>query len=208
MEKVIDIRPIKKKLRVEAKEMRRAMSPDKKSSLDRKIKNRLLNLWAIREANAVLCYVSTDIEVDTREFINSLLQMGKRVAVPRCEGEKSNMNFYYINSLDELRPGSFGVDEPDPTKHIMVGETKGSVCIVPAFMFDRSGYRLGYGKGYYDRYLSRYKGSAIGICYGDNIKDELFHGKYDRTVDIVVTEKEIISDINDSQDVQGGQKNG
>ncbi len=201
MEKVIDIRPIKKKLRAEAREMRRSISPDRKASLDRKIKNKLLNLWSVREAEAVLCYVSTDIEVDTREFISALLQMGKRVAVPRCEGEKSNMNFYYINSLDELSSGSFGVDEPDPSKHIIIGDTRNCVCIVPAFMFDKQGYRLGYGKGYYDRYLSRYKGSTIGICYADNLVEELFHGKYDRSVDMVVTEKDIISDINQSKDV-------
>ena len=193
MEKVIDIRPIKKKLRAEAREMRRSMSPEKKNSLDRKIKNKLLNLWTVREASAVLCYVSTEIEVDTREFINALLQMGKRVAVPRCEGEKSEMNFYYIESLSELSPGSFGVDEPDPQKNVMVGKTEGSVCIVPAFMFDKRGYRLGYGKGYYDRYLSRYNGSAIGICYSANLQDELFHGKYDRAVDLVVTDKEILT---------------
>lgn len=205
MEKVIDIRPIKKKLRAEAREMRRSMSPDKKSSLDRKIKNKLLNLWSVREAKAVLCYVSTEIEVDTREFINSLLQMGKPVAVPRCEGEKSNMNFYYINSLDELESGSFGVDEPHPSKHKKLDDTTGCVCIVPAFMFDKQGYRLGYGKGYYDRYLSRYKGSTIGICYGENLVNELFHGKYDRTVDMIVTEKDIISDINQSK---GGHNNG
>lgn len=193
MEKVIDIRPIKKKLRAEARAMRRSMSPEGKQTLDRKIKNKLLNLWAVREAQTVLCYVSTDIEVDTREFINALLQMGKRVAVPRCEGEKSEMNFYYIESLSELSPGSFGVDEPDPQKNVMVGKTEGSVCIVPAFMFDKKGYRLGYGKGYYDRYLSRYNGSAIGICYSANLQDELFHGKYDRAVDLVVTDKEILT---------------
>lgn len=176
------------------------MSPDGKQTLDRKIKNKLLNLWAVREAQTVLCYVSTDIEVDTREFINALLQMGKRVAVPRCEGEKSEMNFYYIQSLSELSPGSFGVDEPDPQRSIMVGKTEGSVCIVPAFMFDKKGYRLGYGKGYYDRYLSRYNGSAIGVCYSANLQEELFHGKYDRAVDLVVTDKEILTIGKENQD--------
>ena len=58
MEKIIDIRPIKKKMRAEAKEMRRSMSPELKQSYDRKIKNKLLNLWAVREASTVLCYVS------------------------------------------------------------------------------------------------------------------------------------------------------
>ena len=42
-------------------------------------------------------------------------------------------------------------------------------------------------------YLSKYKGSTIGICYSQNIKDELFHGKFDRTVDMIVTEKQIIT---------------
>lgn len=193
MENVIDIRPIKKKLRADARAMRRSMCPEKKLLLDRKIKNRLMNLWAVREAKTILCYVSTEIEVDTRELINALLQMGKCVAVPRCEGAAADMNFYYINSLDDLSPGSFGVDEPDPTRCLMVGNTADTVCIVPAFMFDRYGYRLGYGKGYYDRYLSRYKGSTIGICYDENMQDELFHGKYDRTVDMVVTEREILT---------------
>ena len=78
-------------------------------------------------------------------------------------------------------------------KSSVIDDTKDSICIVPAFMFDKSGYRLGYGKGYYDRYLSKYKGSTIGICYSQNIKDELFHGKFDRTVDMIVTEKQIIT---------------
>ncbi len=193
MEKVIDIRPIKKKMRAEAKESRLSMAPSTKSSFDKKICNKLLNLWAVRETDIFLCYVSTDIEVDTKEFIKALLSAGKRVAVPRCEGGPSEMNFYYIDSLEELSSGSFGVLEPECNKEKMLTETENTLCVVPAFMFDKSGYRLGYGKGYYDRYLSRYKGSTIGICYSHNIKDELFHGKYDRTVDMIVTEKSILT---------------
>ncbi len=193
MEKVTDIRPIKKKLRAEAKEKRLSMDPFSKTSYDKKICNKLLNLWAVREARTVLCYVSTPIEVDTRNFIDALLSLGKKVAVPRCEGEKSNMNFYYIDSLNDLQVGSFGVLEPCSEDEKRVTDTYGAVCIVPAFMFDKSGYRLGYGKGYYDRYLSRYKGSTIGICYDENITDELFHGKFDRTVNMVLTEKRIIT---------------
>jgi 5-formyltetrahydrofolate cyclo-ligase len=193
MEKVIDIRPIKKEMRAQARKMRRSLSPEVKNALDRKIKNKLLNLFAVREATTVLCYVSTEIEVDTRDFISTLLEQGKRVAVPRCEGDDGEMNFYYINSLSELSSGSFGVDEPDPSQSVMFADAVDSVCIVPAFMFDKSGYRLGYGKGYYDRYLSRYKGFPIGVCYSENLQDELFHGKYDRAVSLVVTDKEILT---------------
>lgn len=193
MEKVIDIRPIKKQMRAEAKEGRISMDSSMKSSYDKKICNKLLNLWAVRETDTFLCYVSTAIEVDTKEFIKILLNSGRKVAVPRCEGGPSEMNFYYINSLDDLSAGSFGVLEPDSDKEKILTETENTICIVPAFMFDKSGYRLGYGKGYYDRYLSRYKGTTIGVCYSGNIKEELFHGKYDRTVDMIVTEKSIIT---------------
>lgn len=41
----------------------------------------------------------------------------------------------------------------------------GSLCIVPALMYDLKGYRLGYGGGYYDRFLSGYDGYKIGITY-------------------------------------------
>ena len=193
MEKVIDIRPIKKEMRAQARKMRRSLSPEVKNALDRKIKNKLLNLFAVREATTVLCYVSTEIEVDTRDFISTLLEQGKRVAVPRCEGDDGEMNFYYISSRSELSSGSFGVDEPNPSQSVMFADAVDSVCIVPAFMFDKSGYRLGYGKGYYDRYLSRYKGFPIGVCYSENLQDELFHGKYDRAVSLVVTDKEILT---------------
>lgn len=193
MEKVIDIRPIKKKMRAEIKEKRAGMPEALKASYDRKICNKLLNLWSVRERETFLCYVSTPIEVDTLAFINSLLSAGKRVAVPRCIDGKSEMNFYYINSLEELSSGAFGVLEPEANPEKLLTETENTICIVPAFMFDKNGFRLGYGKGYYDRYLSRYKGMTIGICYDENITDELFHGKYDRAVDLVLSEKRILT---------------
>lgn len=191
MEKIIDIRPVKKQMRASTKEKRLSMDAGIKSAADKKICNKLLNLWSVREASTVLCYVSTPIEVDTKEFIAALLKSGKTVAVPRCEGGKSEMNFYRIDSLDELLPGSFGVLEPEPSPEKKIVQTEGTVCVVPAFMFDKKGFRLGYGKGYYDRYLSRYEGSTVGVCYEENVTDELFHGKYDRAVDLVLTEKHI-----------------
>lgn len=193
MENVIDIRPIKKQMRADAKSRRASMEAALKEAYDKKICNKLLNLWAVRECGTFLCYVSTPIEVDTLAFINALLSAGKRVAVPKCVDGRPEMNFYYIDSLEDLSSGTFGVLEPEATPERLLRETEGTICIVPAFMFDKNGFRLGYGKGYYDRYLSRYKGITIGICYDENIKDELFHGKYDRAVDFVLSEKRILT---------------
>ena len=192
MEKVIDIRPIKKQMRSSCKEARRSMDKVIKANFDKKIQNKLLNLFLIREADVVLTYVSTEIEVKTLDFIEALLKQGKKVGVPKCLNDKGDMDFFLIESLSDLESGFFGVQEPDPQKSLIAKTTEKSVCIVPAFLFDEAGFRLGYGKGYYDRFLSKFQGKTVGICYDENICDSLMHGKYDRPVGLIVTEKRII----------------
>ena len=49
-------------------------------------------------------------------------------------------------------------------------------------------FRLGYGKGFYDRYLSEFKGSRIGIVYSDYIMPTVPRGRFDVSVDILLTE--------------------
>ncbi len=192
MEKIVDIRPIKKQMRSSCKEARRSMDKTLKASSDKKIQNKLLNLFAVREADVVLTYVSTPIEVKTLDFITALLEQGKSVAVPKCLNDKGDMDFFLINSLDDLEDGFFGVREPNPEASKRAIPTENSVCVVPAFLFDEKGYRLGYGKGYYDRFLSKFEGKTVGICYEENIRDSLMHGKYDRPVALIVTEKRIV----------------
>ena len=67
--------------------------------------------------------------------------------------------------------------------------TGGAVCFVPGLVYDRSGYRLGYGKGFYDRYLSAFTGGKIGVVYSDYVIGSVPRGRYDVTVDILLTEK-------------------
>ncbi len=193
MEKILDIRPIKAKLRGDLKKKRVTMPERKKTALDMKIQNKLMNLWAFRQADTILTYVSTPIEVDTKRMIQAALSMGKTVAVPKCESYERQMKFYLIKSLSELTPGAFGVLEPLFGERKPFDNFKNSLCVVPGLAFDKHGYRLGYGKGYYDRFLRNYTGTTIGICYEDNIKERLPHGKYDVAVQMLITEKEVFS---------------
>ena len=178
-------------MRSESRERRRSMDGAKKAAYDRKIRNKLLNSWAVRDATVVLTYVSTEIEVDTRAFIEELFNLNKTVAVPRCSEVPGKMDFYIIKSFNDLENGAFGVLEPK-AECAEYTETGGSVCVVPAFLFDEKGYRLGYGKGYYDRYLSRYSGKKIGICYDCDVCEKLYHGRYDRAVDLIITPGRIL----------------
>ena len=101
------------------------------------------------------------------------------------------MEFYEIFSLDELSPGTFGVDEPAADPARLLPQDPGGLCIVPALCYDDYGYRLGYGKGYYDRYLANYSGIRVGICYAACVRRSLFHGRYDRPVELLITERYI-----------------
>lgn len=186
-----DIRALKMRLRAEYRAKRTALSPEEKEQRDEQIAATVRALWQYRDNDLLLVYVSTPIEVGTRQIITRALEDGKTVAVPRCVPNTRHMDFYRIRSLDELEPGCFGVLEPKPSEENLVEDYSKGLCIIPAFCYDFSGYRLGYGKGYYDRFLARFGGQMIGICYSDCIRHRLPHGRFDRAVELIVTEKYI-----------------
>ena len=185
---VMDIRPIKTELRQKYRSLRQSMPQEIKEQKDVAIAAQVRRLWQYQRNNVLLIYVSTSIEVDTFRIIRQALEDGKRVAVPRCVPDTRNMDFYYIDSTDELSPGMFGVLEPDANPERLYKESEGGLCIVPAFSYDWRGYRLGYGKGYYDRFLSRFEGNMVGICYSECVQRSLPHGRFDRPVELLVTE--------------------
>lgn len=184
-----DIRPVKAGLRERYKTFRREMPSEKKARLDQVIADRVTSLWQYKRNRLLLIYVSTAIEVDTYRIIERAWAEGKQVAVPRCVPGTRNMEFYYIQSLEDLEPGTFGVLEPRPEKSRLLTDFRSGLCIVPALSYDWHGYRLGYGKGYYDRFLAKFGGQMIGICYSECVQKRLPHGRFDRPVELLVTER-------------------
>ena len=150
---MIDIRPLKTELRQKYRSLRQSMSPEIKAQKDEAIAAQVRRLWQYQRNSILLIYVSTSIEVDTFRIIRQAIEDGKKVAVPRCIPNTRNMEFYYIDSTDDLAPGMFGVLEPEAQPDRLYQEKDGGLCIVPAFSYDWRGFRLGYGKGYYDRFL-------------------------------------------------------
>ncbi len=64
------------------------------------------------------------------------------------------------------------------------------VLLIPGLLFDRHMNRLGRGAGYYDRYLETFKGIKIGVCFEEQLVDELKVDKNDIKVDLIITEKD------------------
>lgn len=191
-ENVDDIREYKKDLRTSCKTLRSQMTPEVKSEKDGDILKKITASRAYCGSDIILTYMSTDIEVDTAGLIKDAMGRGKRVAVPRCISGTRDMEFYFIKDTDELEKGSFGVMEPVPEKCVKAYAFEKALCIIPGLAFDMQGFRLGYGKGYYDRFLSEHpRLIKMGLCYCCCTCDELIHGKFDISADLLVTEKYI-----------------
>ena len=184
-----DIRRVKTGLRQEIKRIRSELDPEVKRQMDECITEAFLRSTSYTKSDVILTYVSTPIEVSTERIILTALNDGKRVACPRCIDGSREMEFYYIDSLEMLRPRTFGVREPEADSERLYDGAGHPICIVPGLSFDRWGYRLGYGKGYYDRFLSRYGGWTVGLCYSVCVQYKLPHGRFDRPVDRLITEK-------------------
>lgn len=188
-EKITNLKEHKIALRKNFRSIRQALVSGDKSSLDEKIFFRIINNQAFKSAEIILTYVSTEIEVDTRKLIEFCFENKKTVAVPRCIDGTRDMDFFIINSLEDLEPGSFSVLEPKLSCKKLT-EFDNSVCVVPGLAFDMKGYRLGYGKGYYDRFLNRVSDMyRIGLCYCSCTVQELMHGRFDVPVHALITEK-------------------
>lgn len=176
----------KKELRKKYKSIRKSLTDDQRFILSTKICNQLFNHPLYIEAKMIGFYVSKDDEVDTILLLEQALSK-KRVAVPKVEGDI--MNFYRIQSLQDLKIGSFDVFEPS-TPYI-TRPSKMDVIIVPLIAFNKDKYRIGYGKGFYDKYLKDYPGKTIGLAFNDCLCDEDFQEEFDLPLDIIITEDHI-----------------
>ena len=169
------------------KELREKYLNIRKEICDKENKNsnifqKVIDMEEYKKSNLVLSYVSLGDEVDTIGLIKYSLKCGKQVAIPKCEGEI--INFYYINSLDELNKGSFDILEPQNENKVKSFEN--GICIVPGVAFDKSNNRIGYGKGYYDRFLQNYNGIKIGLTYKECICEKIDIDKYDVKLDKII----------------------
>lgn len=134
--------------------------------------------------------MSTPWEADTQRLLAVALLAGREVFVPRCLSGRE-MGFFRIFRMEDLKPGRFGILEPDPARcpPMEVEEGfDGALCLAPGVAFDAGGFRLGYGKGYYDRFLAGKKIVCVGLCYRELVLERLPADEHDQRVGFLATE--------------------
>ncbi len=151
------------------------------------ISQNLLDLDSYRLSKSIALYSPISGEVKTKSIFETSLGAEKEVYFPRVSGP--SLEFYKIQTLQQLKPGSFGVLEPIEGLY-KADPREIDLFIMPGLAFDRSGNRLGYGKGYYDRALIGVpEMKKVGICYSFQILDSVPTDEHDQKVGTVVTEE-------------------
>ncbi|HEX6352267.1 5-formyltetrahydrofolate cyclo-ligase [Actinophytocola sp.] len=107
----------------------------------------------VRPGQTVCAYVPIGSEPGSAQMLEDLTDFGARVLLPVVTGE-GPLDWGWYAGKDSLRPGPYGLREPN-------GELLGSfalriadLVLVPALAVDKNGVRLGRGAGHYDRTLS------------------------------------------------------
>lgn len=169
--------------------IRREIPENIRAEKSRKIAEKLFETEEFKTASFVFSYASYGAEVETRGIIERAFFCGKRIALPVMLKEKGRMAFIEVNSFEGLVKNKIGIFEPLYDEEKVVFPKEGDVVIVPGAAFNARGVRIGYGGGYYDRYLSRYgEGFKIGICFKEQLAEDLPESGFDIRTDTVITD--------------------
>ncbi|BEH90212.1 5-formyltetrahydrofolate cyclo-ligase [Turicibacter faecis] len=151
------------------------------------ISRRVCQSTLFQHASTLFIYVNYQNEVKTTPIIREAFRLNKTVAIPKIINH--SMEFYKINSLEEVARGTFNILEPTTTERVT---DKKGVMIMPGVAFDRCCHRIGYGKGFYDRYLKNFPELiTIALAYECQIVDSIAYEPHDICPQYIFTECQI-----------------
>jgi len=177
----------KKEARTLIKERRMKLSLNYINSASDKIFEKLLQNKDFKNAKTVMSYMDFKNEVKTDKINTFIKNSGKILVLPKVIDKETMI---VVEDKNQYIVSPFGNKEPDGKEYI------GSidVIITPGVAFDRDKNRVGFGRGYYDRFFVKYPNAKkIAIAFEEQIIDEgIETDKYDKKVDILITENNII----------------
>ena len=165
----------------------------KKFNKDLKINlGKFISLLKIDKLNfkSIGGYYPSNYEIDDLDILDLLEKKNFKVSLPIIKKD-NQMNFYSWSRNDPLKINKFGIPEPVSSKIFYP-----DILLVPLVAYDVSLNRLGYGGGYYDRYIEKIekikKVIKIGLAFSFQKISSIPINQYDKQLDFIVTEKEIL----------------
>ena len=135
-------------------------------------------------------YYPCNNEIDDLDMLNFLRNKKTNISLPIIRGN-NQMDFFEWTNQDPLKINKYGIVEPISSK-----KTYPDLIFVPLVAYDDNLNRLGYGGGFYDRYLEKAskikKIFKIGLGFSFQELKKIPINKYDKKLDLIITEKKII----------------
>ncbi|MDI6786383.1 MAG: 5-formyltetrahydrofolate cyclo-ligase [bacterium] len=187
---------VKQKLRSEIMQKRDLLEIKEIEEKSKKIKENLFSLEEVSKAQNIFTYVNFGSEVITKEIINDLLKLKKKILVPIALLKEKKLLISEIRDLEqELEVSTYGILEPKVEYKRVVSPKEVDLVIVPGIIFDKEGFRIGYGGGFYDRLLPELKEGItyVGLAFKFQVIESFPHDINDVPVHVVITEEGIMN---------------
>ena len=172
----------KTELRRMIREKKRAMTPAEIDEKSARLGELFRASEAYQNAKSIYGYLPYTQEVRTTPMLRQAQLDGKRVAVPKCYGDK--MRFIWLDDLRRVELGYCGI--PEPVDDEPVAEDARALVLMPGLAFDPQGHRCGYGGGFYDKFLAKEMHPTLALCYDFQMLDHLETEQFDIPVDTVL----------------------
>jgi 5-formyltetrahydrofolate cyclo-ligase len=173
----------KKEIRREVRRRIAGIDVPSRALAAERIFSQIETLEPFREARCIALFAAMKDEVPTDFALRRWRDMGKRIVVPRVEGDVMR---FYDYAPERMQTGAFGIEEPMGDEECSCTDI--DLMIVPARAFTRRGERLGRGGGFYDKYMSLngFRAYKVGIAFSCQIFDAIPTDAHDIIVDEVV----------------------
>lgn len=191
-----DLAQTKNVLRARAKQRRAALPPEARAAWSAAIQTCIVNHAAFRAARCVLAYSSFGDEVATDVLLATVRAQNKILLLPRVD--PAGLVVHVVDDpAQDLRPGPWGIREPDPARCAVADVGSADLIAVPGLAFTTDGMRIGYGRGYYDRLLPGARQGldapmVAALAFEAQIFDALPRAAHDLPMGWIVTEKRLI----------------
>jgi 5-formyltetrahydrofolate cyclo-ligase len=177
---------LKKRLRRSLLDIRTNI-PNKKAKSELIVK-KLLSIKEVTSAKTILLYYPTKSEVDISNTFKILVELGKTIFLPKIDDYKITK----FSQKTRLSKGKNRIIEPEG--RVTKNPRNIDVAIIPGIGFDYAGNRIGHGGGWYDRIIDEiYFKHIIGICFDSQIVPKAPNEPHDKSVHLIITEKQIIN---------------
>ncbi|MDR0419147.1 MAG: 5-formyltetrahydrofolate cyclo-ligase [Prevotellaceae bacterium] len=172
----------KRDIRKHVKNVLTALTHDQLAIKSQTIFSKVERLEQFSLAKNILAYWPIPKEVQTEEFI-------------LCWYKTKNVYLPIVHE-NHLKIGIFtGLECLGNANHLGINEPKAleltpsiDLAIIPGLAFDKENNRLGRGKGYYDKFLKTTSAFKLGVCFSEQLLDDIPHDELDVKMDKVITD--------------------